>query len=223
MRYKIDCHPGFSYLDVELNRGESISGESGSMAWMDPTIEMETSTRGGALAGLKRKVLAGESFFQNTFTASEDGARLSLAPGPAGSIQDLALDGDELYLQKGAYLASHGDVVIDSKFDGLKGFFNEGLFILRCSGTGQLFFNAYGDIQQIDVDGEYIVDNGYAVAWDPSLSYRLTRAKKIRSFLFSDQFLLRFSGKGRVWVQSRCPHAFASWIHMFRPQKKDNS
>lgn len=246
MKYRIECQPGYSYLEVELNPGDSIASESGSMAWMDPGVEMETSTRGGVFAGLKRSFLSGESFFQNTYTSEEQGSRLALAPGPSGAIVALELNGEEVFLQKGAYLASIGDIKIDTKFDGLRGFFNEGLFILKCSGTGTLFFNAFGDIQQVSlsgknvgnnaddnfaddweeavqVDGDYTVDNGYAVAWDPSLNYRLTTGRKIRSFLFGDQIMLRFSGEGRVWVQSRSPQAFASWIHPFRRVKSKNN
>ena len=245
MKYRIDCHPGYSYLEVELDPGDSIASESGAMAWMDPTIDMETSTRGGVFSGLKRALLSGESFFQNTYTTETAGSRIALAPGPSGAIIALELNGEEIYLQKGAYLASIGDIQIDTKFDGLKGFFNEGLFILKCSGTGTLFFNAYGDIQQVqltgqnvgqDVDdlfddewessvqvpGDYTVDNGFAVAWDPSLNYRLTTGRKIRQFLFGDQIMLRFSGQGRVWVQSRSPQAFASWVHPYRRKKSKN-
>ena len=87
---------------------------------------------------------------------------------------------------------------------------------LRVTGTGTLFFHAYGDVAQVDVNGEYVVDNGYAVAWEPTLTYRLTRSRRIRSFLFADQLLLRFSGRGRIWVQSRSPRALANWVHPFR-------
>ncbi|MGE4618576.1 MAG: TIGR00266 family protein [Planctomycetota bacterium] len=223
MKYKIDCQPGYSYLEVELDKGDSIASESGAMAWMDPAIEMETSTRGGVFSGLKRKILSGESFFQNTYTTAESGARLALAPGPAGAIVALELNGEEIFLQKGAYLASIGNISIDTKFDGLRGFFNEGLFVLRCSGTGTLFFNAYGDIQEVTVDGDYLVDNGFAVAWEPTLEYRLTKARRIRSFLFGDQILLRFSGRGKVWIQSRSPQGFASWVHPYRRKKAKNN
>jgi len=112
---------------------------------------------------------------------------------------------------------------LDSKWEGLRGLFNEGLFVLQASGQGKLFFDAYGQIELVEVDGEYVVDNGYAVAWDSSLSYRLTRARKIRSFLFSDQLLLRFSGRGRLWVQSRSPQSLVNFLHPFRPQKQNNN
>lgn len=222
MQYSIDFAPSYSLLDLQLDAGDTIVSESGAMAWMEGQLEVKTTTRGGLLSGLKRKFLAGESFFQNTYTATADGARLALAPGAAGDIVALQLEG-ELLLEKGAYLASDQGITIDAKFDGLKGFFNEGLFVLRCTGPGLLFFSAYGDIQEVEVDGEYVVDNGFAVAWEPSLSYRLTRARKIRSFLFGDQLLLRFSGRGKVWVQSRSPQALANFVHPFRRVKQRNN
>ena len=126
------------------------------------------------------------------------------------------------FLEKGAYLASSEGVSCDSKWDGLRGFFNEGMFVLRVTGTGTLFFHAYGDIYPIDVSDEYVVDNGYAVAWEPTLNYQLTRSRKIRSFLFADQLLLRFSGSGRIWLQSRSPRAMANWVHPFRRVQSKN-
>jgi len=223
MNYEIIARPSYSMLRVELQPDEKLVTESGAMAWMDSNMNVETTTRGGLLAGLKRKLLSGESFFQNTYSAAGGPASITLAPGPAGDVVALQLDG-ELFLEKGAFLASTEGIKCDAKFGGLRGFFNEGLFILHCSGRGTLFFNAYGEIQEIEVQGSYTVDNGFAVAWDPSLDYRLTRARRIRSFLFSDQLLLSFSGHGRLWVQSRSPSSLANWVHPFRrvQHKKHN-
>ena len=223
MRYEILSKPSYSAVEVHLEQGETIVSDSGAMAWMDTTITTKTSTRGGALQGLKRKFLAGESLFQNTHTATDGPGTIAFAGGSAGDIDVVELDGGELFLEKGAYLASDQGVTCDSKWSGLKGFFNEGLFILRCTGTGTLFFNSYGDLQEIDVDGEYVVDNGYAVAWEPTLDFRLSRARRIRSFLFGDQIILRFSGRGKLWVQSRSPQSLANWAHPFRRVKRRNN
>lgn len=122
----------------------------------------------------------------------------------------------DLNLEKGAYLASSPGVTIQAKFEGLKGLFNEGLFVMRATGQGTLFFGGYGDVQELQVEGDYLVDNGYAVAWDAGLTYSLTKARKIRSFLFGDQLLLRFTGRGRVWVQSRSAVSLANFFHPFR-------
>lgn len=222
MNYKIEAQPSFSLLEVELDAGEQIVSEAGAMSWMTENIKTTTSTRGGVLAGLKRKLLTGESFFQNTYHAEGGPGQIGLAPGAMGDIVPHVMQGGELFLEKNAYLASTPGVQCDSKFQGLKGLFSEGLFVLRVTGTGLLFFNSYGDVEAVQVNGSYVVDNGYAVAWEPSLQYQITRARKIRSFLFSDQLLMRFSGQGRLWVQSRSPRTFANWIHRFRPQKSKN-
>jgi uncharacterized protein (TIGR00266 family) len=219
MKYNIICDPTYTAVEVDLEARERFVADSGAMAWMTDNIRTETSTRGGIAAGLKRALLAGESFFQNTYYPEGGPGSVTFAPGSAGDIVAHELNQGELLLEKSAYLASSESITCDSKWDGLRGFFNEGMFVLRVTGSGTLFFHAYGDIQPIDINGDYLVDNGFAVAWEPQLSYQLTRGRKIRSFLFSDQLLLRFSGKGRIWLQSRSPRSLASWVHPFRPVK----
>jgi len=220
MEYQIQARPAFSYLDVNLNPGEQIVAESGAMAWMEGPIATKTSTRGGVMGGLKRKLLSGESFFQNTYTAEGGAGTVTLAPGAAGDLVATELHG-ALNMQKGAYLASTTGVKCDSKWSGFKGFFNEGLFILRVEGDGMLFFGSYGAIEEVQVDGTFVVDNGFAVAWDPTLDFRLTKARKIRSFLFSDQILCEYSGTGRLWIQTRTAHQLASAVYPYRPVDSD--
>lgn len=223
MQHAIRFAPTFSLLEVELEPGERVVAEAGAMAWMEGPLEVQTSTRGGLLKGIKRRLMSGESFFQNTFTATGPGARVAFVPGSEGDVVAHTLLDGELFLQRGAYLASETGVACDARFEGLRGFFNEGLFILRCVGSGLLFFSAYGDVQEIELDGEYLVDNGYAVAWEPTLTWRLTRARRVRSFLFGDQLLLRFSGRGRLWVQSRSPQPLVNFLHPFRRVQRRNS
>ena len=222
MQYKIICDPTYSAVEVSLNAGERVVGDSGAMAWMSGNIKTETATRGGFLAGMKRKLLSGESFFQNVYCPEGGPGTVTFAPGSAGDICAHDLTHGELLLEKGAYLASSDSVTCDAKWDGLRGLFHEGMFVLRVTGTGTLFFHAYGDILPVDVSGEYVVDNGYAVAWEPTLTYQLTRGRRIRSFLFSDQLLLRFSGHGRLWLQSRSPRSLANWVHPFRRVESKN-
>ncbi|MDP6453067.1 MAG: TIGR00266 family protein [SAR202 cluster bacterium] len=222
MDYTIQSRPSYSLLEVDLTPGETMVAESGAMTWMTDNVRMKTSTRGGALRGLGRSMLGGESFFQNTYSAEGGSGTLGMAPGQPGDIVPIEMNGDELLLERGAYLASEENVKLDSNFQGLSGLFNEGLFVLRVSGEGLLFFNAYGDIHEVEVDGSYIVDNGHAVAWEPTLDYQITRGRSIRSFLFSDQLLLEFHGHGKVWVQSRNPQTLANWVYPFRPQKSKN-
>ncbi len=221
MKHEIVAQGSYPVLEVTLFPGEEFVAESGAMAWMDAAIETTTAAKGGVMGGLSRKLLTGESFFQNSFrTNRAEGAKVAFVSAQPGEIGMIEMAGQELLLEKGAYMASTPDVKIESKFQGLKGLFSEGMFVLRATGSGPMFFTGYGDLQEVAVDGEYIVDNGYAVAWDATLNYSVTKAKKIRSFLFGDQLLLKFQGNGRVWVQSRSPVSFADWVFPFRPVKK---
>ena len=94
MRYDILCAPSYSLLEVQLEPGEKVVAEAGAMAWMSDTVRTETSTRGGLFGGLKRALLSGESFFQNTYRA--EGARgvVGLAPGSPGDIVVHPLQGE---------------------------------------------------------------------------------------------------------------------------------
>ncbi len=106
----------------------------------------------------------------------------------------------------------------------MKGFFSgESMFLIRCSGDGDLWFNTYGAIIPIDVSGDYLVDTSYVVAFTEGLQYQVQSVGGMKSFLFSGEGLVcRFSGKGRLWVQTRqCPQ-FAWWTHPFRPVKQKN-
>ena len=103
----------------------------------------------------------------------------------------------------------------------LKGFFSgAGLFLIRCSGVGDLFFNTFGALVAVDVDGTYVVDNGHIVAFTEGLEYQIGSIAGYKSFFFSGEGLVcRFSGQGRVWVQTRQLAAFAAWIYPYRPSK----
>ena len=139
MEYNILCKPTYSAIEVELKEGEKIVADSGAMTWMTANMECKTQARGGIFAGLKRKLLAGESFFQNTYSPKEGPGHIGIAPGISGAIHPYEMKGGELFLEKGAYLASTEGVECDAKWDGLKGLFNEGFFVLRVTGTGPSF------------------------------------------------------------------------------------
>ncbi len=222
MEYEIESRPTYSVLEVTLNPSESIVAEAGAMVWMSDSIQLSTAARGGLFKSLRRSALGGESFFQNVFEARDTSGVVGFSPGQPGDIVAVDLSHSDILIEDGAFLASEQGVSIDSDYQGFRGLFNEGLFILRASGSGQLFFSGYGDIEEIEVNGSYIVDNGHAVAWEPTLRYDITRGRSIRSFLFSDQLLLRFRGRGRLWVQSRNPQALANWVHPYRPIEQED-
>ena len=52
----------------QLNAGEAMITERGSMSWMSPNMKMETGTNGGLGKALGR-MFSGDSIFQNRYTA----------------------------------------------------------------------------------------------------------------------------------------------------------
>lgn len=215
--FRVDSRPDFSFLTVGIPAGKTIKVEASAMAAMSTNLAMKTKFRGGL-----SRFLTGESLFINEFTAEGGAGELSIAPGPAGDVKHLALKGETVYLQNSAFVASSMGVNVESKWQGLvKGFFSgESLFLIRCSGNGDLWFNTYGAIIEIDVRGNYVVDTGFIVGFTEGLQYDVSRIGGYKSLFFSGEGLVcRFRGEGKVWVQTRQVGAFTAWIHPFRKVK----
>jgi len=216
MRTEISFSPSFAMATVHLDPGESVKAEAGAMMAMTPTIEMATSTRGGVLKGLKRSVLGGESFFMNTFTSKGSGDHIVVAPALPGDIITWPLTGNTVYLQSGSYLASPTSIEIDSKWGGAKTFFSkEGLFMLKCSGVGDLIVSSYGAVHGIDLQAgqTYTVDTGHMVGWEDGVSYEVVKAGNWKSTMLGGEGLVvRLTGPGRVYVQTRSPSNFIDWL-----------
>ena len=229
LNFEMSLQPDFALLTVHLEQGQQIFAEPSAMASMDPTIKLKAGFKGGFRRTLARG-LAGESLIINTFTAEDAAGEVTFAPGPTGDMLHYHLDGQTLYLQRGAFVAHSQGVDISGKWQGAKGFLSgEGLILLKASGNGDVFFNSYGAILEVDVTDDYIVDTGYIVAFEDTLQYKvsvlpgLRIGSKIKSFLFGGEGLVcRFQGQGKVWVQTRYVNPFLSWINRFRPSRRSS-
>ncbi len=226
MQSEIRHNPDFGIVRITFDHpGEQLTTESGAMVARDTAVEMKTNLQGGLGGALKRKVLGGESLFQNTFTATAPGQTLYVAPASEGTVEAVEIrHGSELFLQSGAYLASTPGVVLDTKWHGAKGFFSGGLFLVRAYGEGQLWFSTYGGLHRIDLGGGgstypgYICDNAHMVAFTQGLQYKVGKLRGLKSLFFAGEGLVcEFSGQGRLWMQTRNPGALATFLHPFRP------
>jgi uncharacterized protein (TIGR00266 family) len=217
--YSFDCKPDYGFITVTIPSGVKLKVEAAAMATMDTNIEMKTKFKGGF-----SRFLTGESIFINEFTARNGAGQIQIAPACPGDVDHVYLNNEAIYLQNTAFVASADTVNVESKFQGLtKGFFSgEKLFLIKCSGTGDLWFNSYGGIIPIDVEDGYVVDTGHIVAFTEGLEYQISRVGGYKSLFFSGEGLVcRFSGKGRVWIQTRKIQPFVSWINPFRPKKSN--
>lgn len=226
----IEHGPAQSWVRVRLDGSDVLQAESGAMVRHTPGIEMTTRLNSGRRAGffrhvvvfftaLLRKLLGGETMFVNDYTAPQ-GGEVVLAPVMAGAIRQVPLrEGARLLVQRGSYLASSGDIDTKLRWGGLRALFGgEGLVLLECSGTGELFINSYGGITEVNVDGSYIVDTGHIVAFDGTLDFRVKTVGGIKATLFSGEGLVcEFRGRGKLYVQSRNFQSLVGWINRYLP------
>jgi uncharacterized protein (TIGR00266 family) len=216
MNVDIRYSPSFALAVITLPPGGEVRAEAGAMTSMSGGVEIETKAQGGMLAGLKRSVLGGESFFINTFRAPS-GGELTVAPTLPGDIVHMPVgSAGALMVQSGSWLASDPDVQVDTKWGGRKTFFSgEGLFLLRCTGAGDMIVSSYGAIERRSLaQGEVLkIDTGHIVAFEENISYQVNKVGGWKSTLLSGEGLVAtFTGPGALWLQTRSPADFIGWL-----------
>ncbi len=224
MQVEITAGPAFAMGTISLGAGQEVKVEAGAMASMSGGVEIETSMgAGGVLGGLKRSVLGGESFFINTFKAPQ-GGDVSVAARLPGDMRVLTLSGGAHFVQSGSWIASDPSIEVDTKWGGAKTFFGgEGLFLLKCSGAGDVLVSSYGAIveRQIGPGETFIVDTGHVVAFPEGMSYAVEKAGNWKSAILGAEGLVtRYTGPGTVWLQTRSPRDLIGWLTANMPGQR---
>ena len=214
MEVEVRNRPVFANLRVELAPGERIVAEADAMASMDSTIALSTRWNGGFSGAVAKRVFGGESLFLNEFTTDKGGQLILTQPFP-GDIECLELQGNTIYLQPGAFLACDPTVQLGLGWAGVASFIGgEGLFRLKVSGMGRVWFGAYGGIFQREITNELVVDTGHLVAYEPTIRLRVGMSSGIFSSFFGGEGLvLRISGPGKIYMQSRSLDGLAAWTN----------
>ena len=214
MESEIRNRPAFANIRVTMVPGDEIIAEADAMASMSATIRMTTRWSGGMLKGIAKRVFGGESMFVNVFTAEEPGELILTQPFP-GDIECIDLKGTTMFLQPGAFIACDPGVKLGLGWAGIKmGIAREGLFRLKVSGEGRVWFGAYGGIFIREISDEYIVDSGHLVAYEPSIGIRIGMAGSVLTSLLSGEGLVtRVTGPGRIYMQSRSFSGLAAWTN----------
>ena len=208
------------FVEVELDPGESAIAEAGAMMYKDAVVEMDTvfgdgSSSGGffdKLVGAGKRLLTGESLFMTIFTHTGAGkAKVAFsAPYPGNIIPvHLGKTGGTLICQKDSFLCAAKGVSIGIYFQRkiLTGLFGgEGFVMQKLEGDGLAFLHAGGTIVQRELQpGETLhVDTGCVVAIEPSVSFDIQYAGKIKTALFGGEglFYAVLRGPGNIWLQS---------------------
>jgi uncharacterized protein (TIGR00266 family) len=213
------CGDDFQAVVITLDPGEGVRAEPGSMMFQEDGIEMDTSTGGGLLKGLKRAV-GGESFFITTFTNGGHGrARVGFAAPYPGKILPVDLSRGTVFCQRDAYLCSARGVEVSVAFTKRLGagfFGGEGFILQKLVGEGLAFIHAGGFIVERELEpGETLkVDTGCLVGFEESVDYDIKMIKGIKTMFFGGEglFYALLRGPGKVWIQTTPFSRFADRV-----------
>ncbi|HZW09214.1 MAG TPA: TIGR00266 family protein [Phycisphaerales bacterium] len=205
---------------VELDPGETVIAEAGSMNYMEDGIRFEARMGDGSQAdqgvmskvfAIGKRVLTRESLFLTHFTNDGRGkSRVAFAAPYPGKIVPLQLSqlGGELLCQKDSFLAAAKGTKVGIAFTRRFGaglFGGEGFILQRLQGDGMAFLHAGGTVIEQRLDGQTLrVDTGCLVAFTPGIDYAIERAGNLKSMFFGGEglFLATLRGHGTVWLQS---------------------
>ena len=224
MQYKIQGEP-MPVVLCNLEAGESMITERGSMVWMSPNMKMET-TAGGIGKALGR-MFSGESLFQNIYTATGGPGMIAFASSFPGAIRAIEITPDKpIIAQKSAFLAATRGVELSVHFQKRfsAGFFGgEGFIMQRISGSGIAFVEIDGSAVEYDLapGQQLIVDTGNLAMCDATCGIDVQTVKGAKNVLFGGEGLFNtvVTGPGRVTLQSMPLSSFAGTIAGYIPSK----
>lgn len=198
-------------VEIELDPGEGVRAEAGTMMYMEDNIEMQTSTGGGLFKGFKR-MITGESFFITTFLYNGRGkGHIAFGAPYPGKIIPIQLEdfGGTFMCQKDAFLCAARGIEIEVAFTkkiGAGFFGGEGFILQRLEGEGMAFIHAGGTIIKKELkSGEILkVDTGCIVGFSPTVDYDIQFIGGFKNALFGGEglFLAQLTGPGTVYLQS---------------------
>lgn len=210
----------FPVVVCQLADGEKMITEKGSMVWMTPNMEMETT--GGGLGKMFSKAFSGESMFQNSYTARGAGM-IAFGSSFPGRILTLEVaPGREFILQKTAFLASEAGVQLSIHFNKKFGaglFGGEGFIMQRLSGSGIAFAEVDGELVEYTLapGQQMVVDTGNVLGFESSVAIDIQQVKGIKNKLLGGEgfFNTVLTGPGKIWLQTMPISGVASAIQPF--------
>lgn len=209
-----------------LDQGDEMMCEGGSMSWMSDSVHMQTE--GGGLGKMFGRMFTGEKVFRNRYIADRPG-EIAFASTFPGSIKAVEITPDKpVIAQKGAFLASYGNIDVSVFFQkGKGGFFGgEGFLMQKYSGRGLVFLEVDGSAIEYDLaPGEKkIVDTGYLAAMDATCSMDVQTVKGVKNVLFGGEGLFNtvVQGPGHIILQTMPINNTAMTLYAHMPHPSSN-
>lgn len=226
MNYEISGTP-LPVVICNVDAGESLITERGSMAWMTPNMQMETTSNGGIGKALGR-MFAGEAIFQNRYTAQGGPGMIAFASSFPGSIVPFEITPERpMIVQKSGFLASAATVELSVHFQKKVGagfFGGEGFIMQKLSGYGTAFVEFDGHIVQYDLqpNQSMLIDTGYLAAMDASVAMDIQAVSGVKNMVFGGEGIFNtvVTGPGRIYLQTMPISAVAGTLRPFFPSAR---
>lgn len=221
MQYNIVGEP-LPVVICNVEQGETLITERGSMSWMTPNMKMDTTTNGGIGKAIGR-MFTGEAMFQNKYTATGGAGQIAFASSFPGSIRALNIEpGTGYILQKGAFLAGTVGVELSvflQKKLGAGFFGGEGFIMQKLTGQGVAFIeiDGYACEYELAPGQSMIVDTGYLAAMSDTCRMEVTGTGSAKNAIFGGEGLFNtvVHGPGKIILQSMPAYALANSIRPF--------
>jgi uncharacterized protein (TIGR00266 family) len=196
-------------VTVELQPGQTLTSESGGMAWMSANVKMETRSAGG-LGKMLGRVFTGESLFLVDYTCTQGQGIVAFASEFPGKVVPLDLGpGQEIIAQKDAFMCAEKSVDLAIHFRKRLGtgfFGGEGFILQKLTGPGLAFVELDGEIVEYTLQAgqTMLVDTGYVAMFEPTVDFDIEMVRGIKNIFFGGEglFLARLRGPGRIWLQT---------------------
>jgi uncharacterized protein (AIM24 family) len=193
-------------LTIHVPPGQTVNCEPGAMIICEPGLELQTDL--SIRRGIKRW-LSGEGFaLTNYSNTSAQNQYVVFSQSYPGTVVSHVVAGEEVFFQRGSYLAGFGELEISLKLikNLAAGIFGgDGFFFQKVSGNGTIFAHGGGKIRIIDLkEGQKLnLDTGCLMGFS-GVTYDVVRIKGFKNMLFGGEGLTNttVTGPGRIWVQS---------------------
>ena len=188
-------------------KNSKVRAEPGALYYMKGNLEMKTSTGGGLMKGLARKITSGESFFVNEIHGT---GVIYLEPTFGHFFLHKLEDGDPgLICDKGMFYAGTSNLDIGATLQknissGLFG--GEGWWQTSITGSGvAVLFSPVPvqEVQKINLNNEKLsVDGNFALMRTKNIEFKAEKSSKswVATSVSGEGLLQTFSGTGSVWI-----------------------
>lgn len=220
MQYQIIGEP-LPVVQCNLQPGEVMKTERGSMTWMSSNMKM--STNAGGFGKAISRMIQGEAIFQNLYTAENGPGMITFGSSFAGSIRALEISpGKSVICQKSAFLASELGVESSIHFQKKLGagfFGGEGFIMQMLSGQGLAFIeiDGFGVEYELAPGESMILDTGSLAMMEESCSLSVEMTKGLKNMAFGGEgiFNTRVTGPGKILLQTMSVGKFAESLVPF--------